>query len=314
MTRAAGVPPLDAPEPLRAPLAGCIRGEIPPNMCAMRLLMGEPDPRMVEGALERTMELLDREGDAVGVERLRNVAKLLERHPEAHRLIREILAVVPQEAARIRDPDAVAFWSEAFDRAFAISPEASVALYSLGDPDLLDVATAEIVRCLREGGLLGQEKHVLDLGCGFGRLLEALAREAGHVVGIDVSERMVAAARARCADLSNVHVIHGSGSDLQPLPDESIDTALAVDVFPYIVAGGSALTTAVTAELGRVLKTGGTLAIFNWSYEGDAAAHEAAVRNAANDAGLAVRPGVHVRFLSWDAELFLLDKKNDLAV
>ncbi len=312
MTRAPGVPPLDAPERLRVPLARCIRGEIPPNVCAMGLLTGEPDPRTIEGALERTMELLDREGDDIGVERLRNVAKLIERHPEAHRLVREILAVVPHDDAHMREPDAVAFWSAAFDRAFAINPEASVALYSLGDRELLDVATAEIVRLLRETELLGAEKHVLDLGCGFGRLSEALAGEAGHIVGVDISERMVVAARARCADLANVHVILGSGRDLQPLPDESIDTAVAVDAFPYIVAGGPPLVKRMMAELGRVLKRSGSLAIFNWSYEGDAAAREAGIRAAADGAGLVLRAPVHARFLSWDAELFLLGR-NDAA-
>lgn len=44
-------------------------------------------------------------------------------------------------------------------------------------------------------------KRVLDLGCGLGNLArEARARGAREVVGVDLSERMLAEARARNAD------------------------------------------------------------------------------------------------------------------
>jgi len=48
---------------------------------------------------------------------------------------------------------------------------------------------------------------VLDVGCGPGFVIEALARRVRSVVGTDVSHRMATAARARCAGHSNVEVV-----------------------------------------------------------------------------------------------------------
>lgn len=45
------------------------------------------------------------------------------------------------------------------------------------------------------------EGHVLELGCGDGRLLETLARNGLQVTGLDVSRHMVALARRRIANL-----------------------------------------------------------------------------------------------------------------
>src|SRR5688572_27932093 len=64
---------------------------------------------------------------------------------------------------------AVRRWAAAFDRAACASPEGSVALYALGNPELLKAATEEVVVWLRDWGLIGRERHVLDLGCGIGR-------------------------------------------------------------------------------------------------------------------------------------------------
>jgi hypothetical protein len=47
------------------------------------------------------------------------------------------------------------------------------------------------------------------------------------------------AARARCAALDDVRVIFGTGGDLAPPPDESVDTVFAVDSFPSVVVGGA---------------------------------------------------------------------------
>jgi SAM-dependent methyltransferase len=44
----------------------------------------------------------------------------------------------------------------------------------------------------------------LEVGCGTGAFTRRLAARAERVVGIDLSPRMIEAARARCADLANV--------------------------------------------------------------------------------------------------------------
>lgn len=47
-----------------------------------------------------------------------------------------------------------------------------------------------------------RDKNILDLGCGFGFFAEWAAQQgAAHIHGIDVSEKMLAVAREKCADL-----------------------------------------------------------------------------------------------------------------
>jgi SAM-dependent methyltransferase len=45
-------------------------------------------------------------------------------------------------------------------------------------------------------------RRVLDFGCGVGRTLIPLAREAGHAVGVDVSDAMMAEAARNCRERS----------------------------------------------------------------------------------------------------------------
>ena len=51
--------------------------------------------------------------------------------------------------------------------------------------------------------------RALDFGCGVGRLTIPLARECGHVTGVDISEAMIAEARRNCEarQVANVHLV-----------------------------------------------------------------------------------------------------------
>ena len=153
---------------------------------------------------------------------------------------------------------------EAFDRAVALAPEASVAAYSLGDASLLAEATGELVGFLQAAGAVGAETDVLDVGCGIGRVAAALAPGVRSVVGIDVSAGMIGAARARCAGLGNARfeVVDGVGD--WPVGDGSVDLVMFVDSMPYLVEAGVA--EAQVADVARVLRPGGRLAVFNLSY------------------------------------------------
>lgn len=154
----------------------------------------------------------------------------------------------------------------AFDRFCAVSPEASVAAYSLGDARLLAAATAELVGLLQRWGLARPGARVLDVGCGIGRLTAALADRGATVVGIDVSEVMIATARARHPGLRFEAT---SGRDLASFANDAFDLVLMVDVLPYVVRGGIDGAAVLVGEAARVLGPGGRLAIFNFSYRGD---------------------------------------------
>jgi SAM-dependent methyltransferase len=189
-----------------------------------------------------------------------------------------------------------------FDRLVGISPEASVAAYSLGDPALLAAATAELVVWLRAQGLLAGRPDIIDLGCGIGRLAGALAVEAGSVLGLDIAPAMVAEARTRHPGLRFETC---SGSDLAGIADASCDLVLAVDVFPYLVQGGLALASRMVAEAARVLRPGADLLILNFSYRGaDADRHD--LPTIATACGFGVLRNGTREFVLWDGSIFWL--------
>lgn len=61
------------------------------------------------------------------------------------------------------------------------------------------------------GAEVGRGDHVVDIGCGVGRLTRPLAARAGRVTGIDISEEMLERARSLNAHLVK-HVV-GEGTE-----------------------------------------------------------------------------------------------------
>jgi cyclopropane fatty-acyl-phospholipid synthase-like methyltransferase len=205
--------------------------------------------------------------------------------------------------------EGIAFCERLFDWSVQQSEEASVALYSLGNPDLLGLATAEIVSQLRAWGAVTRDTALLDIGCGIGRLLVALAPEIRSATGFDVSAEMVKAARRRCASYPNVTVIKGDGRGLGQLDDEAFDVAVAVDSFPYLRQSGYALVERFFAETARVLKPGGQFVILNYSYSEDDDTDAKEVRSLAARNGLEVRLAGARPFELWDGLAFRMTKQ-----
>jgi ArsR family transcriptional regulator len=111
-------------------------------------------------------------------------------------------------------------------------------------------------------GLLPSTWTVGDLGCGTGALLPELAPHVAHVIGVDASDEMLAAARHRTAELTNVDLRRGALEAL-PIADQSLDAAIMMLVLHHVPSPGTAL-----AEARRVLKPGGRLLVV------DMTAHE----------------------------------------
>jgi ubiquinone/menaquinone biosynthesis C-methylase UbiE len=202
---------------------------------------------------------------------------------------------------------AIAKISEMFDQAVTVSPEASVALYSLGDARLLDQATAELVGWLEREQLTGPDADVLDLGCGIGRVAAALAPRCRGVIGIDVSAQMIATARKRYADVPGLRFETTNGASIA-FPDGSFDLVLAVDVFPYVVQAGEALARWHVANAARLLRPGGALAIFNLSYRSDIPRDLADLQAWAQASALATPVATLPDFTIWDATAFVSRK------
>ena len=305
------MPDPDAPwlagisEHLRAPLVRCARGEVAPHLALMQLLIEARAPAEVESALDQALEAARQRGDTGAAQHLRAARETWRDHPQAWATVRSVVDGVEHGPRAGAPGDPVAHWAAAFDRAVAASPEGSVALYSLGSPDLLALATDEIVAGLREWGLLGPDRAVLDVGCGIGRFEAALAGQVGTITGIDVSGEMIATARARCAGLQNVNLLQCTGRDLAPFRDGSFDLVLAVDSFPYLVLSGEDLAARQVREAARVLRPRGSLVILNYSYRGDLDEDRRDVAGAAESRFEIVRNGVRP-FQHWDGAAFHL--------
>jgi SAM-dependent methyltransferase len=277
-------------------IAAYAEGGMPAEIALMRLILATRDPAELDA-------LLDGPGE------LGQLRALARRHPGAWRTVRATAAAVPHDVAPTETAEAaVAQWGKWFDAAARVSPEAGVALYSLGDPQRLAEATDEIVDWMEGAKLLGRDRDFLDIGCGIGRFEVALAGRVGSIIGTDVSGEMVAIARQRCATLPNVEIRQSTGLDLSEFGDANIDCILAVDALPYVVAAGSGLIETHFREFGRVLRAGGDMLVLNYSYRNDLALDRKDIAGNAAIAGLEVIRKGETPFRHWDGVLFQLRK------
>lgn len=116
--------------------------------------------------------------------------------------------------------------------------------------------------CLDSLGALAG-RRVLDVGCGTGNAALEAARRGAVVTGVDPALRLLEVARQRAADAKlDITFAPGAGASVQ-LPDASVDDA--VSVFAIIFAPDAR---AVAAELKRVVKRGGRVALTAWHPRG----------------------------------------------
>lgn len=105
------------------------------------------------------------------------------------------------------------------------------------------------------GVSLAPSDHVVEIGCGAGRMSRAIARRVARVTAVDVAPRMLALAREHNADVENVEWLLGDGATLAGVPDASADACMSYVVLQHIP--DPAVTLGYVREMGRVLKPGG---------------------------------------------------------
>lgn len=286
-------------------------GTSSPEVALMQMLCESENAEAVRRAI-RTVEASDimsgRDGEALR-QRLSTLALLADRHEAGCVNIARMIATGPDSSLPARTVDeGLAFSERLFDWSVNQSEEASVALYSLGDPGILDRATAEIVDLFSSwgGGLLGEERVILQIGCGIGRMEAALASRVQEAYAVDVSGEMIARARRRCAAYSNVYLAKTDGRDLSMFADEVFDFVYAVDTFPYLVQAGPELVDTHFRDAKRVLKPGGSFAILNYAYAGNLAEHREEVRRYADRYGFKIAVGGEQPFQLWNGAVWRL--------
>ena len=298
---------------VRQILARCLDGNISPAVALMQMLIETENAVVVRSAVDdvtRRAAALSRSGDSLLRDRVDDLTQLVLENEQGCTRIAEML----RSKMDSLDPapsveEGIAFCERLFDWSVQQSEEASVALYSLGNPELLERATREIVVQLERWGILSRDRVVLDIGCGIGRLEVEVASRVAVVHGMDVSMQMINAALRRCAPLSNVHLLKVTGRDLADYSDASFDAAIAIDTFPYMNQSGAALVERYFAEVQRVLKPGGDFVIAKFSHGNDDMADESAVRGLAGRHSFETITAGERPFVLWDGLVFHLRKK-----
>src|SRR5262245_34495151 len=110
---------------------------------------------------------------------------------------------------------------------------------------------------------LAKGAKVLDIACGTGNLSFPAARAGAIVTGVDIATNLLDTARAR-AQAEGIQIKFDEGdAEALPYADASFDEI--VTMFGAMFAPQPQL---VAAEMARVLKSGGRVAMANWTPEG----------------------------------------------
>ena len=235
-----------------------LRSEASASMVLMELVQLTEDPV----ALARALPMLAGEPA-----RLRELARHLAENEAGCRTIVRMIRQRLDSPETARDAeDGIERCRKLFDASVAQSEESSVALYSLGSPELLAAATDEVIGVLEDWGVLGLHRDALEIGCGIGRLMVPLCARVRSVVGTDVSSGMISAAQRRLEGFSNASVRLTTGQDLSEFGSGTMDLVYSVDTFPYLVLCGPALVERHFSEVRRVLRPGGDFVLFNYAY------------------------------------------------
>lgn len=110
---------------------------------------------------------------------------------------------------------------------------------------------------------LGAGERVLDVACGTGNLAIPAARTGASVTGIDIAPNLVSQAKARAAAESLT--VGFDVGDAEQLPYENASFDASVTMFGAMFA---ARPERAAAELLRVTRSGGRIAMANWTPTG----------------------------------------------
>lgn len=278
----------------------CDAGDLAPNVALMQIISAAANREDVDALLARSDELSANAS-------ILQIRKLWQETPGAWELVRSVLA----DAAASCESSSPAV-TELFDRLASETPDAASALYALGRRDVLEAATASIAGAIARWGLVHADCDVLDVGCGSGRIVRALAPRVRSIVGIDVSAGMIARAREACAGHGNASFRIAAGTDLAAFADASFDLVTAVDVVPYVEMVGTAAIDGMLSEAARVLKPGGNLLAFNWSYRQTLDEQRASVAASAARCGFEVIRNGTRDVEWWDGRTFHLRRISQL--
>lgn len=144
----------------------------------------------------------------------------------------------------------------------------------LSDPQIEASTDESVLQRLWEKRTQEELPHVLDgipiqpdwttleIGCGIGRLLRPIAARCRRVIGVDVSENMVALATEELRDINHVEIHANDGRQFPFVQSGSVDWVYSHLAFQHMTL--KEIVESNLAECFRVLRPGGYLRIQTW--------------------------------------------------
>jgi len=161
-------------------------------------------------------------------------------------------------------------WRSVFEATYsaAASPvEERIWRAAFGDeyPDGLDpysfVSRSELARVADEVRV-GPGRTLVDIGCGRGGAgLWVAAATGADLIGIDIAESALVAARERASALGSKATFRRGEFESTGLPDASVDAIMSIDAMLFTPSKEAAFR-----ELRRILRPRGRLVMTSWDY------------------------------------------------
>lgn len=137
------------------------------------------------------------------------------------------------------------------------------ATWTTGDYDTFSRPMEGGARAFYERLGIAPGTRVLDVGCGAGQVALMAARDGAIVTGCDIAENWLERARTRAASEGLTAVFEVGDAEALPYRDGEFDVVLSM-----IGAMFAPQPELVAAEMKRVCRSGGTIAMANWTPEG----------------------------------------------
>jgi ubiquinone/menaquinone biosynthesis C-methylase UbiE len=137
-------------------------------------------------------------------------------------------------------------------------------LWGAGDYPAIAELIADAGRKAVEAAAVSGDDTVLDVACGAGNATIPAAKTGADVTGLDITPRLLEAGKAEAADAGvEIEWVEGDAEQL-PFEDASFDAVMSV--FGCMFAPDHRTT---AAEIARVMKPGGRMAICAWTPDGN---------------------------------------------
>ncbi|HTV02005.1 MAG TPA: class I SAM-dependent methyltransferase [Luteitalea sp.] len=173
----------------------------------------------------------------------------------------KLLHALPLQRGRLLSALPRWAYGRVWDRGARTELDARLSVAGFADQAEWDRSGDDTAARVARDTAISTNDHVLEVGCGAGRVGAYMAPRCGHWTGADVSQNMLNHARRALAAHANVGFVHLNGFDLAGIADASQDVVYCTAVFMHLDEWDRYR---YVTEFFRVLKPGGRVYFDNF--------------------------------------------------